>query len=196
MLATFWMTKTLYVVVAILTGWSILIQSLHVIWTVFISNHVTDHKFLEYVHEDSLQISRQKSRFVCNSLDEPLKASEHPVVSRSFSIEDVQTLGQHRPDARSSFSNFYTELDFSRDYLGSFYKTSRRCGNTSRRYPAFQNVSSFFFERKKELQRRLSRRVPVMGRITLFWKAVTEDRSDEANFHPNAPQPEFEFEQI
>jgi hypothetical protein len=30
-------------------------QSLHVIWTMFISSHVTDHKFLEDVHKDSMQ---------------------------------------------------------------------------------------------------------------------------------------------
>jgi hypothetical protein len=38
---------------------------------VFISKHVTDHKFLEDVHEDSLQIPRQKSRFLCNRPDKP-----------------------------------------------------------------------------------------------------------------------------
>jgi hypothetical protein len=43
--------------------------------TVFISKHVTDHKFLEDVHEDFLQLQRQKSQFLCNRLDEPLKAS-------------------------------------------------------------------------------------------------------------------------
>jgi hypothetical protein len=31
------------------------IQSLQVIWRVFISSHVTSHKFLEDVHEDSIQ---------------------------------------------------------------------------------------------------------------------------------------------
>jgi hypothetical protein len=80
---------------------------------VFISKHVTDHKFLEDVHEDSLQIPRQKNRFLCNCLDESLKESRCPVVSRSFSVEDVRTLEQHCLDARSSFSNFYMELDFS-----------------------------------------------------------------------------------
>jgi uncharacterized membrane protein YbjE (DUF340 family) len=33
-----------------------LIQNLQVIWTVFISSHVPCHKFLEDVHEDSMQI--------------------------------------------------------------------------------------------------------------------------------------------
>jgi hypothetical protein len=42
-------------------------------------------------------------------------------VSRSFSVEDVRTSEQHRPDARSSFSNFYTKLDFSRHYLESVH---------------------------------------------------------------------------
>jgi hypothetical protein len=41
-----------------------------------------------------------------------LKPSGRPAVSRTFSVEDVRTEGQHRPDARSSFFNFYLELDF------------------------------------------------------------------------------------
>jgi hypothetical protein len=48
---------------------------------VFISKHVTDHKLLEDVHEDSLQIPIQSNRFLCNSPDEPLKASGRPAVS-------------------------------------------------------------------------------------------------------------------
>jgi hypothetical protein len=73
-------------------------------------------------------------------------------VSRSFSVEDVQTPEQHLPDARSSFSNFYTELDFSRHCLRSLCKTSGRRGNMSGCYPAFQNISDFLFKHEKELQ--------------------------------------------
>lgn len=114
------------------------------IWTVFISKHVTDHKFLEDVHEDSLQIPRQKNRFLCNHSDESLKASGCPAVSRSFKGEDVRTSEQHCSDARSSFSNFYMELDFSsRHCLWSSCKTSGLRGNTSRRCPAFQNIPDF-----------------------------------------------------
>jgi hypothetical protein len=36
-----------------------LIQNLQVIWTLFISSHVPCHKFLENVHEDSMQIPSQ-----------------------------------------------------------------------------------------------------------------------------------------
>jgi hypothetical protein len=73
---------------------------------------VYDHKFLEDVHEDFMQFLSQNSRFMCNRPDSPLKASRCPTVYKSFSVEDVRTSGQHRPDARSSFSNFYLELDF------------------------------------------------------------------------------------
>jgi hypothetical protein len=52
-------------------------------------------------------------------------------------VEDFRTSEQHRPDVRSSFSNFYTELDFrSRHCLGRFCKTSGRC-------PSFQNIPVF-----------------------------------------------------
>jgi hypothetical protein len=164
---------------------------------------VTNHKFLEDVHEDFVQFPSQNSWFLYNRLDGPLKASGSPAVSRNFSVEDVRTSEQHLPDARSSFSNFYTELDFNRHYLGSLCKTSRRRSNTSRRCPTFQNILDFLFERGKELQRRLSgcsakpsRRGLVMERIALFWKAIVEDRSGEANFRPDARYSEFKFKQI
>jgi len=32
--------------------------------------------------------------------------------------------------------------------------------------------------------------------LRCFWKAVTEDRLDEANFRPDGPQLESNFEQI
>jgi hypothetical protein len=57
--------------------------------------------FYEDVHEDSMQFPSQNSRFLCNRLDGPLKASVGPAVSRNFSVEDVQTSEQHCPDARS-----------------------------------------------------------------------------------------------
>jgi len=57
---------------------------------------------------------------MCNRLNGPLKESGRPSVSRSFRVEDIQKSGQHRLDARSIFSNFYTELDFSRHLFGKF----------------------------------------------------------------------------
>jgi hypothetical protein len=68
---------------------------------------------------------KSANQFLCNCLDGPLKASGHPAVSRSFSVEDVRTSRQYRPDARSSFSNFYLELDFSRHLFGKFLQDVR-----------------------------------------------------------------------
>jgi hypothetical protein len=151
----------------------------------FISSHVTDHKFLEDLHEDSMQFLCQNNRFLCNCPDGPLKASGCPSVSRSFIIEDVRTSEQHHSNARSSISNFYTQLDFSRHCLGTLYKKFGRRGNTSWRCPAFQNIPNFLFEHENELQWRPfgrsakpSERGPVMERISLFWKAVVEDHPD------------------
>jgi len=96
------------------------IQSLQVIWIVLVSSHVTGHKFLEDVHEDSMHFPSQINRFLCNRPDGPLKASEHPTVSRSLSVEDVWTSEQHRSDARSRFSNFYT-VGFSVDTIWKIY---------------------------------------------------------------------------
>jgi hypothetical protein len=39
-------------------------QSLHVIWTLFISSHVIGLMFLEDVHEDSAQIPSKINRFL------------------------------------------------------------------------------------------------------------------------------------
>jgi hypothetical protein len=119
------MTKTLLCKGCILNRFIIFIQSLQVIWTVLVSSYVIGHKILEDVHEDSMHFPSQINRFLCNCPDGPLKASGRPSVSKSFSVEDIQITEQHRLEARSSYSNFYTELDFSRHYLGSFCKTSR-----------------------------------------------------------------------
>jgi hypothetical protein len=133
--------------------------------------------FKEDVHQDFMQFPSQNSRFLCNRPDGPLKASGRSAVSRSFSVEHIWTSEQHRPDTRSRFSNFYTELDFSQHCLGSFCKTLERRGNTFERCPAFQNIPGFLYEREKEIQRipsgrsaKPSGRGPVMGRIVLFWK--------------------------
>jgi hypothetical protein len=139
--------------------------------TVFISKHVTDHKFLEDDHEDSLQIPRQKNRFMCNLSNESLTASRWPAVSRSFRVEDTRTSEQHRPDARSSFSNFFMELDFSsQQCLGSFCKTSGRRGNTFGRCPAFQNILVF----RSNAERRYSEDSPDARSshldVYLLWK--------------------------
>jgi hypothetical protein len=115
----------------------------------------------------------QINQFLCKRSDVPLKASRRPSVARSFSVEDVRTSEQHCPDARSSFSNFYTELDFSRHYLGSFCKTSGR-------YLAFQNISGFLFRTQKGVT---VKTIQTLGQAIQTWSyygknhAILERRS-------------------
>jgi hypothetical protein len=125
-------------------------QSLHVIWTVSHFMPCVGHKFLEDVREDSVQFSSQNSGFLCNHPDGPLKASGCPAFSRSFSVATVWTTELHLPDARSSYSEFNTMLDFKQYYLGRFCQTSRRCGNTFGRHPMFQNISGLLYRCGKE----------------------------------------------
>jgi len=87
--------------------------------------------------------SKSASRFLCNSPDRPLKASRCPIVFRSLSVEDVQTIGQHRPDARSSFSNFYMELDFSWHLFGKFLQDVRTTWQHVRTLPSVPEYSGF-----------------------------------------------------
>jgi hypothetical protein len=117
------------------------------------------------------KISRQKNRFLCNHPDEPLKASRRPSVYRSFSVEDVRTSEQHCSDARSSFSNFFTELDFSSWHcLGSFYKTSGWRGNTSRRCPAVQNILDFHLNIERRYSEDRLDAWPSHSDVYLLWK--------------------------
>jgi hypothetical protein len=118
-------------------------------------------------------------------------------VSKSFIVEDVRTSEQHRSDARSSFSNFYTELNFSsRHCLRSLCMPSGQRGNTSGRCLAFQNISGFLFECRNELWQRPSghsgkpsRRGPCYGSFQqYFGKAVAVDRTDAQSSRPDTLQ--------
>jgi hypothetical protein len=104
---------------------------------------MSGHKFLEDVHEDSMQFPSQNSQFLCNRSDGQLKASGCPTVSRSFSVAVVQTTELHRPDGMSSYSEFDTELDFKRHYLGRSYQMSRH-------YPVFHNILGLLYGCEKE----------------------------------------------
>jgi hypothetical protein len=134
-----------------LTGWSVLIQSLHVIWIVFISNHVIDHKFLEDVHEDSLKIPRQKIgsyAIVRTSLwrrpdaSQCLKASA--LKTSGHQGNTVQTLGQ----ASAISTRSWISVDTVRV---SFCKDVRTTWQHVRTLSSISKYSGLLFERGKEL---------------------------------------------
>jgi hypothetical protein len=139
-----------------------LIQNLQVIWTVFISSHVPCHKFLEDVHEDS----KSASRFLCNRPDRPLKASGCPAVSRSFSVEDVRISGQHRPDARSSFSNFYSEWDFNRHLFGKFLQDVRMMWKLVQTISSIPEYSRFPLRARKGV---IAKTFQTLGQAIRMW---------------------------
>jgi hypothetical protein len=126
-------------------------QNLQVLWTMFISSHVPWHKFLEDVHEDLMQISSQLTSS-CATVwtglwrrPDTLQCLE-ALALKTFGHQGntVQTLGQASPISTWSWISVDT-------YLGSFCKTSGRCGNLFGRYPAFQNISGFLYECENEL---------------------------------------------
>jgi hypothetical protein len=67
-----------------LIGWSVLNSESSCIQTVLKSKHVTDHKLLEDVHEEFLQIPSQINLFLCNCPDDPLKVFRLPAVTSSL----------------------------------------------------------------------------------------------------------------
>jgi hypothetical protein len=126
-----------------------------------------------------------------------LKASRRPAVSRSFSVEDVRTSGQHHPEVRSIFSNFYTELDLSRHLFGKFLQDVATCPDATQRARIFQ--VSFTNEERIDSENRSGVR-PSRSNMVLFCeqscysgKKVAENSPNEAIFLPDAPQLESEF---
>jgi hypothetical protein len=78
---------------------------------------VTDHKLLEDVHEDFLQNPSQINRFLCNRLDEPLKASRRPAVSSRLCwrrLDDKATLSGRWVNHYSTLS-WISEVDTVRE---------------------------------------------------------------------------------
>jgi len=105
---------------------------------------------------------------------DPWRSPDAPQCLEALAVVAVRTTVLHRLDARSSYSEFYTNLDFKRHKLGMVCQTSGGHGNTSGRYPVFQNI---LYGCGNEWQRWPSGRSinpfgcgPVLGRNALFWK--------------------------
>jgi hypothetical protein len=163
---------------------------------------VYGHKFLEDVHEDSMQVPSQNNQFLCNRPDGTLKSSGRPAVSSS--------LLWRCPDDRATPSGwlgqsvFNTELDFrSRHCKGSLCKSFGWHGNTFRHCPTFQNNPVFCSNTRRSYSKGLPDARPSHLNVDLirielcyFWKDIAEDNSDVANFRSDARQPESESQQF
>jgi hypothetical protein len=129
-----------------------------------------------------MQIPNQNSWFLCNRPDGPLKASWRPAVSRSFSVEDVRTSRQHCSDPRSSFSNFYSELDFSRQLFGKFLQDVRTTWQLVRTLSCIPKYSGFPLRARKGV---IVKTVRTLGQAVRKWTcygkncAILERRSQK-----------------
>jgi len=121
------------------------IQSLQVIWTV---SHFMPCVWSQVSKKMSMKIPCKfpvRTAGSCAAVRMSLGRCPDAPKCLTDWVEDVRTLEQRCPDARSSFSNFYTKLDFSsRHCLGSFCKMSEHC-------PAVQNILDFRSNVEKEL---------------------------------------------
>jgi hypothetical protein len=137
---------------------------------------------------------KSASRFLCNRPARPLKAFELLAVSTNFSVEDVWTSRKHRPDSRSSFSNFYTELDFSRHLFGKFLQDVWMTWQHVQTLPSVPtNAERSDSDDHLDAQPSCLDVVLFRDESRYSGKAVAEDHPDESNFCPDPPQPESEF---
>jgi hypothetical protein len=109
--------------------------------------------------------------------------------------EDIRTSEQHRPDARS----IMVQHGVGFQKLTLFGKSLQAIRTMS----SISEYSRVPFERGKDfsedrLDARSSRLDVNLIKIELrcFWKDITENLHDMANFCPNARQPEPEFQQF
>jgi len=110
-------------------------------------------------------------------------------------VEDVWTIEQHRPDARSI--SIQHRVGFQKStLLGSLCKPSERCGNTSRHCPAFQNILVFNSNRERSYSEDRPDVDLIWIELHCFWKDIAEDRPDMANFSSDARQPEPKSQQF
>lgn len=118
--------------------------------------------------------SKSISRFLCNRPNGPLKASGRPIVSRSFSVEVVWTSGQYHPDTRSSFSNFYKELDFSRHLFGKFLQDIRTMWQHIRTLPSVPKYSEFPLRTRKGV---IVKTVRTLSEAVRTWTCYGKNRA-------------------
>jgi hypothetical protein len=117
-------------------------------------------------------------------------------------VEDVWTTEQHRPDGRSISIQYRVGFQKS-TMLGTLCKLSGRRGNMSGRCPTFQNIPVFCSKAGMSYSEDRSNARPshpdmnlIKIKLRCFWKDITEDCPDMANFHPDAQQPEPESQQF
>jgi hypothetical protein len=145
MLATFWMTKTLYVRLLFKQEYRSYKES----------SCIMDESFIRAMSQvsrscpwRSLACYKLVEADSCATVrmglwrrSDALQCLE-ALASKTSELQGntIRTIGQASP------INFYTELDFNWHYLGSFCKTSGRHDNLSGRCPAFQNISGFLYK--------------------------------------------------
>jgi hypothetical protein len=117
--------------------------------------------------------SKSTSQFLCNRSDRTLKVFGSPAMSRNFSVEDVRMLGKHCPDNRSSFSNSYKELHFSRHLFGKFLQDVRTTWQHVQMLPSIPECFEFPLRMWKGLTVKTVRR---LGQAVRTWSCFEKNR--------------------
>jgi hypothetical protein len=187
-LAIFWINKNTLCNGCILTGWSVFNSKSSCIQPMIKSKTVTDHKRCPW---RVLAKSKTKTAGSCATVRTGLWRCLVTPQCLADNDEDVRMSEQHRPDARSI--SIQPGVGYLKSTLsGKSLQAVRTSWQHVRTMSSILEYSRVSFECGKEFIEDRPDVNLIKIELRCFWKDIVENRLDEANFHPDARQPELE----